>query len=46
LVYHQAQLAGLKKPARRPTNLAEVYDISQGNNESHAPFLEKVMKTF
>lgn len=45
MVYYQAFLTGLKATAKRPTNLDKVYAISQGDNESHAAFLERLMDT-
>jgi hypothetical protein len=46
LVYRQALLAGLKMAARLPIDLAKVYDIRQGENESPAAFLERAMEAF
>ncbi|KAM4853801.1 immunoglobulin alpha-2 heavy chain-like [Thomomys bottae] len=46
LVYRQALLAGLKAAARRPTNMAKVYDIRQGDSESPAAYLEQLMEAF
>ena len=39
-VYRQTLMAGLKVAARKPTNLAKVYDVRQGKDESPAAFLE------
>jgi hypothetical protein len=39
-VYCQTLMAGLQAAARRPTNLAKVKAIMQGENESLATFLE------
>ena len=39
-VYRQTLMAGLKAAARKPTNLAKVYDVRQGKDESPAAFLE------
>nr|XP_021520561.1 LOW QUALITY PROTEIN: uncharacterized protein LOC110566968 [Meriones unguiculatus] len=46
LVYSQALLAGLKAAARQPTNLAKVYDVRQGTDESPATFLERISEAF
>jgi hypothetical protein len=40
-VYHQTLMAGLCVAARRPTNLAKVKTVVQGENESPATFLER-----
>ena len=40
-VYRQTLMAGLK-----PTNLAKVYDVRQGKDESPAAFLEGVIEAF
>ena len=45
-IYCQALLAGLKAAASCLTNLARVYDIKQGENESLTAFLERVMEAF
>ncbi|XP_076419054.1 uncharacterized protein LOC121825602 [Peromyscus maniculatus bairdii] len=45
-VYRQALLAGLKAVARKPTNMAKVYDIRQGVDESLAAYLERLMTAF
>uniref|UniRef100_A0A8C8U412 Core shell protein Gag P30 domain-containing protein n=1 Tax=Peromyscus maniculatus bairdii TaxID=230844 RepID=A0A8C8U412_PERMB len=45
-VYRQARLAGLKAAARKPTNMAKVYDIRQGVDESPAAYLERLMTAF
>ncbi|XP_077761073.1 uncharacterized protein LOC144318164 isoform X1 [Canis aureus] len=39
-VYRQTLMAGLKAAACKPTNLAKVYDVRQGKDESPAAFLE------
>uniref|UniRef100_A0A8C6CK95 Gag protein n=1 Tax=Moschus moschiferus TaxID=68415 RepID=A0A8C6CK95_MOSMO len=40
-VYRQTLMAGLRVAARRPTNLAKVKAVMQGENESLAVFLER-----
>ncbi|CAD7675266.1 unnamed protein product [Nyctereutes procyonoides] len=45
-VYRQTLMAGLKASTRKPTNLAKVYDVRQGKDESPAAFLEKVIEAF
>ena len=45
-VYHQTLMAGLKAAAGKPTNLAKVYDVRQGKDESPAAFLERVIEAF
>ncbi|KAF6384981.1 hypothetical protein mRhiFer1_008834 [Rhinolophus ferrumequinum] len=44
-VYRQTLTAGLRAAARRPTNLAKVKAIMQGENESPAVFLECLYDT-
>ena len=39
-VDRQTLMAGLKAAARKPTNLAKVYDVRQGKDESPAAFLD------
>lgn len=46
LVYCQTLLAGLKAVARWPTNLAKVYDVRQGTDESPAAFLGRINEAF
>ncbi|CAK7318078.1 Gag polyprotein [Vulpes lagopus] len=45
-VYRQTLMAGLKAATRKPTNLAKVYDVRQGKDESLAAFLERVIEAF
>ena len=45
-VHHQTLGAGLQAAARKPTNLAKVYDVRQGKDESPAAFLERVIEAF
>ncbi|CAD7691788.1 unnamed protein product [Nyctereutes procyonoides] len=45
-VYRQTLTAGLKAAACKPTNLAKVYDVRQGKDESPAAFLERVIEAF
>uniref|UniRef100_A0A8C0LZT6 Core shell protein Gag P30 domain-containing protein n=1 Tax=Canis lupus familiaris TaxID=9615 RepID=A0A8C0LZT6_CANLF len=45
-VYRQTLMAGLKAAACKPTNLAKVYDVRQGKDESPAAFLERVIEAF
>lgn len=45
-VYRQTLMAGLKATACKPTNLAKVYDVRQGKNESPAAFLGKIIEAF
>ncbi|CAD7676945.1 unnamed protein product [Nyctereutes procyonoides] len=45
-VYCQTLMAGLKAAACKPTNLAKVYDVRQGKDESPAAFLERVIEAF
>ena len=39
-VHRQTLMAGLKAATCKPTNLAKVYDVRQGKDESPAAFLE------
>ncbi|XP_072696725.1 uncharacterized protein [Canis lupus baileyi] len=39
-------LAGLQAAAHKPTNLAKVYDVRQGKDESPAAFLERIIEAF
>ena len=39
-------MAGLRATAKLPTNLAEVYDVRQRDNENPAEFLERIMDAF
>lgn len=39
-------MAGLRATARKPTNLAKVYNVQQGRDESPAAFLERIMEAF
>jgi hypothetical protein len=39
-------MAGLRAAARRPTNLAKVKAITQGENESPAAFLERLYDAY
>jgi hypothetical protein len=45
-VYHQTLMAGLRAAAHRPTNLAKVKMIVQGENESPATFPEHLYNTY
>ncbi|CAD7689170.1 unnamed protein product [Nyctereutes procyonoides] len=45
-VYRQTLMAGLKAATRKPTNLAKVYDMRQGKDESPAAFLKRVIEAF
>ncbi|CAD7668002.1 unnamed protein product [Nyctereutes procyonoides] len=45
-VHCQTLGAGLQAAARKPTNLAKVYDVRQGKDESPAAFLEIVIEAF
>jgi hypothetical protein len=45
-VYRQTLMAGLRAAARRPTNLAKVKAIMQGENESLAMFLEHLYDAY
>ena len=45
-VYRQTLMAGLWAAARKPTNLAKVYLVSQEPTESPAAFLERLMEAF
>ncbi|XP_077724774.1 uncharacterized protein LOC144295934 [Canis aureus] len=45
-VYRQTLLAGLQAAAHKPADLAKVYDVRQGKDESPATFLEKVIEAF
>jgi hypothetical protein len=45
-VYHQTLMAGLLAAACHPTNLAKVKAIIQGENESLAPFLERLYDAY
>ncbi|CAD7683223.1 unnamed protein product [Nyctereutes procyonoides] len=45
-VYRQTLMAGLMAAVRKPTNLAKVYDVRQGKDESPAAFLERVIEAF
>ncbi|CAD7679580.1 unnamed protein product [Nyctereutes procyonoides] len=45
-VHRQTLMAGLQAAARKPTNLAKVYDVRQGKDESPAAFLERVIEAF
>ncbi|KAF6390307.1 hypothetical protein mRhiFer1_007881 [Rhinolophus ferrumequinum] len=45
-VYRQTLMAGLPAAARRPTNLANVKAIMQGENESPAVFLERLYDAY
>nr|XP_036869813.1 uncharacterized protein LOC118971633 [Manis javanica] len=45
-VYRQTLLAGLRAAARKPTNLAKVYNVQQGRDESPAAFLERIIEAF
>ncbi|KAF6278120.1 hypothetical protein mRhiFer1_009404 [Rhinolophus ferrumequinum] len=45
-VYCQTLMAGLRAAARRPTNLAKVKAIMQGENESPAVFLERLYDAY
>lgn len=45
-IYHQALLAGLKTVAYRPTNMAKIYGIKQGKDESPPVYLERLVGAF
>ncbi|CAD7685965.1 unnamed protein product [Nyctereutes procyonoides] len=45
-VHRQTLMAGLQAAAHKPTNLAKVYDVRQGKDESPAAFLERVIEAF
>ncbi|CAD7682007.1 unnamed protein product [Nyctereutes procyonoides] len=45
-VHRQTLGAGLQAAARKPTNLAKVYDVRPGKDESPAAFLEQVIEAF
>lgn len=44
--YHQTLMAGLQTATRRPTNLAKVKVVMQGENESPAVFLERLYDAY
>ncbi|XP_062062404.1 uncharacterized protein LOC133770372 isoform X3 [Lepus europaeus] len=45
-LYRQILLTGLRGAGRRPTNLAKVRAITQGNEETPAGFLERLMEGY
>ena len=45
-VHRQTLMAGLQAAACKTTNLAKVYDVRQGKDESPAAFLERVIEAF
>ncbi|CAD7673699.1 unnamed protein product [Nyctereutes procyonoides] len=45
-VYRQTLMAGLQPAAHKPTNLAKVYDVRQGKDESPAALLERIIEAF
>ncbi|CAD7675109.1 unnamed protein product [Nyctereutes procyonoides] len=45
-VHRQTLGAGLQAATCKPTNLAKVYDVRQGKDESPAVFLERVIEAF
>ncbi|XP_036051185.1 uncharacterized protein LOC118588742 [Onychomys torridus] len=45
-LYHQLLLAGLRRAARRPTNLAQVRSTIQGKDETPAAFLERLKEAY
>ena len=45
-VYFQTLMAGLQSAACKPTNLAKVYDVRQGKDESPAAVLDRIMEAF
>ena len=45
-VHRQTLMAGLKAAVHKPSNLAKVYDVRQGKDESPAAFLEGVIEAF
>ena len=45
-VHHQTLMAGLQAAACKTTNLAKVYDVRQGKDESPAAFLEGAIEAF
>ncbi|XP_076413455.1 uncharacterized protein LOC143269917 [Peromyscus maniculatus bairdii] len=45
-LYRQLLLAGLRGAARRPTNLAQVRNVTQGKEETPAAFLERLREAY
>ncbi|XP_057643334.1 uncharacterized protein LOC130885653 [Chionomys nivalis] len=45
-LYRQLLVAGLRGAARRPTNLAQVRQVIQGNEETPAAFLERLKDAY
>lgn len=45
-VYRRALVAGLKGAGRRPTNLAKVREVLQGETEPPSVFLERLMEAY
>ncbi|XP_057343520.1 uncharacterized protein LOC130679193 [Manis pentadactyla] len=45
-VYCQTLLAGIRAASCKPTNLAKVYNVQQGRDESPVAFLERIMEAF
>ena len=46
LVYRRTLVAGLRGSARRPTNLAKVREVLQGQTEPPSVFLERLMEAY
>ena len=46
LVYRRTLVAGLRGAARRPTNLAKVREVLQGQTEPPSVFLERLMEAY
>jgi hypothetical protein len=45
-IFHRALVAGLRRADRRPTNLAKVREILQGEKEPPAVFLECLLEAY
>ncbi|XP_059028525.1 LOW QUALITY PROTEIN: uncharacterized protein LOC131830193 [Mustela lutreola] len=45
-LYHQLLIAGLHNAGRRPTNLAQVRQVTQGSKESPTAFLERLKEAY